>query len=126
MSDYRSERMPSVEGRGRARAAWDAYKAATRKYVDPVVDKTPLGDAIRSYSANRVGDALGFWVMWKLYGGFEGLQSIGMTRSSIFRKVGLFRQFFGVHPDEFELEGVSVDIQRVWTEQRTAQESDDE
>jgi hypothetical protein len=114
--------MPSVEGRGRARAAWEAYKAATQKYVEPVVEKTPLGDAVRSVSANRIGDALGFWLMWKVYGGFEGLQSVGMTRSSIFRKVALFRQFFGVHPDEFELPGVTVDIRRVWTEQPRIEE----
>lgn len=122
VSDFRSDRMPSVEGHGRARAAWEAYKAATQKYVEPVVDMTPLGDAIRSVSANRVGDAIGFWLMWKLHGGFEGLQSVGMTRSSIFRKVALFRQFFGVHPDDFELPGVSVDVTRVWTEQLSGKE----
>ena len=65
--------MPSPEGRGLARAAWDAYVGATKKYVNPAIEKTPLGDAITSISANKVSDLVGFWLLWHLYGGFEGL-----------------------------------------------------
>jgi hypothetical protein len=102
--------MPSAEGRGRARAAWDAYVRANRRYVQPAIEKTPLGDGIRSVSVNTVSDLLGFWCMWHLYGGFEGLQGLGMSRSSIFRKVGLFRKTFGKHPDEMEFPGIAIDV----------------
>lgn len=102
--------MPSAEGRGRARAAWDAYARATKKYVEPVIEGTPVGDAIRSVSANTVSDLVGFWVLWHAYGGFEGLQGLGMSRSSVFRKVALFRRVFKAHPDEYEFPGITIDL----------------
>ena len=102
--------MPSAEGRGRARAAWDAYVRSTNRYLQPVVERTPLGGAIRSISANSVSDLVGFWVLWHLYGGFEGLQGLGMSRSSIYRKVTLFRKLFGEHPDEYEFPGITIDV----------------
>ena len=110
MSDFRSDKMPSAEGRGRARRAWDAYVRATNVVVQPLVEKTPLGDGIQSFSANTVSDLVGFWVMWHVYGGFEGLQGVGMSRSSIFRKVALFRRVFGAHPDEHSFPGITIDL----------------
>jgi hypothetical protein len=103
--------MPSAEGRGRARAAWEAYARATDRYVRPVVEKTVLGDAIRSVSANSVSDLVGFWVLWHLYGGFEGLQGLGMSRSSIFRKTAMFRKIFGAHPDEYQFPGIDISVE---------------
>lgn len=109
MTDFRSDPMPSAEGRGRARAAWDAYARTTNRVLAPVLE--PLaGPAIKSYSAGAVSDLIGFWVMWHLYGGFDGLRELGMSRASIFRKVSTFRKIFKVHPDEFELPGVSLDV----------------
>lgn len=102
--------MPSPEGRGLARAAWDAYVGATKKYLNPAIEKTPLGDAISSISANQVSDLVGFWLLWHLYGGFEGLQRLGMSRSSIYRKVAMFRKLFGAHPDEYSFPGITVDV----------------
>ncbi|MCW2843472.1 MAG: hypothetical protein JWN22_1388 [Nocardioides sp.] len=102
--------MPSAEGRGLAKAAWGKYVSVTNRYLQPVIDATPLGDGIRSVSANSVSDLVGFWVLWHLYGGFEGLQGLGMSRSSIFRKVAMFRKIFGKHPDEFTLPGVTIDV----------------
>lgn len=102
--------MPSPEGRGLARSAWDAYAGATKRYVMPALDKTPLGDAITSISANKVSDLVGFWMLWHLYGGFEGLQALGMSRSSIYRKIGLFRTLFKAHPDEYVFAGITIDV----------------
>jgi hypothetical protein len=117
--------MPSAEGRGRARAAWDAYARATKRHVQPVIEKTLVGDAIRSVSANSVSDLVGFWMLWHLYGGFEGLQGLGMSRSSIFRKTALFRKLFGAHPDEFEFPGVTIDVEAYLKKQLATEDSND-
>lgn len=115
MSDFRSAPMPSSEGRGRARAAWEAYTRVTSKYLEPALEATPVGDAIRSVSANTVSDLVGFWVLWHSYGGFEGLQGLGMSRSSIFRKVATFRRVFGAHPDEYNFPGITIDLEAAGT-----------
>lgn len=105
MVDFRSEKMPSAEGLGRARAAWDAYSRAINRVALPLVQ--PLAETV---SANVVADLIGFWMAWQLQGGHSGLLELGMSRASIFRKVAMFRQVFGVHPDEFELPGVTIDV----------------
>jgi len=38
------------------------------------------------------------------------LQRRGMSRASIYRRVSLFRRTLGVHPDEYQLPGVDLDI----------------
>ena len=53
----------------------------------------------------------GFWVVWHLEGGFEGLRATGMSRASIYRRVKLFRIAFGMHPDEFVMPGVTLDLE---------------
>ena len=40
----------------------------------------------------------------------------GMHRATIFRKVNRFRQIYGVHPDVFELPGVTIDLRTYWAE----------
>lgn len=109
MSDFRSDPMPSAEGQGRARQAWAAYQSATNKLLGPTVDKVAR-PIVRKYAVGQVSDLIGFWAVWHLEGGFEGLQRLGMSRASIFRKVAAFRRFFHVHPDEFEMPGVTLDI----------------
>ncbi|GGD31421.1 hypothetical protein GCM10007231_33740 [Nocardioides daphniae] len=100
-----------------ARAAWDAYaKAVNTVITKPLIERTPVGDGLRSISANSVADLLGFWLVWQLHGGFEGLLSLGMSRSSIFRKVAAFRKVFKQHPDEFTLPGVSIDVAEYLTQ----------
>ena len=34
---------------------------------------------------------MGFWLVWHLEGGFEGLRGLGMSRASIYRRIKLFR-----------------------------------
>ena len=59
-------------------------------------------------------DELGFWLRWHIRGGFDGLERYGMHRATIFRKIHRFRQHFGVHPDVFELPGITIDVKAYW------------
>jgi hypothetical protein len=118
MPDFRSDRMESPEGRGIARRAWDSYFGAVGKVATPVMK--PL---VRKYAASSIVDLVGFWAMWHLEGGFEGLQRLGMSRASIYRRVKLFRIAFGEHPDEFVMPGVKVDLEdyrAAWAERNAA------
>jgi hypothetical protein len=62
------------------------------------------------YAAGSIGDLVGFWAVWHLEGGFEGLRGMGMSRASIYRRVKLFRIAFGAHPDEFVMPGIKLDL----------------
>jgi hypothetical protein len=92
--------MPSAEGMGVARKAWDAYSRGVKRAVGPLAS---------DIAASRVDDMIGFWVLWHMYGGFEGLRGIGFPRTTIFRKVSTFRKTFGHHPDVFIFEGIRVE-----------------
>jgi hypothetical protein len=105
MVDFRSDRMESPEGRGVARRAWETYVGGVRKVTDPAL--RPL---VQRYAAGSVVDLIGFWVVWHLEGGFEGLQRMGMSRASIYRRIKLFRIAFGAHPDEFVMPGIKLDL----------------
>src|SRR3954465_14013478 len=97
--------MESPEGRGIARRAWDAYANAVGKVSAPVVE--PFA---RKAAVPVAMDLAGFWLLWHAEGGFEGLRRIGMSRSSIYRRISLFRKIFGVHPDEYEMPGVTLSL----------------
>ena len=103
--DFRSDRMESPEGRGIARRAWESYAGAVTKVTTPAL--RPL---VRKYAAGSIVDLVGFWAVWHLEGGFEGLRRLGMSRASIYRRVKLFRVAFGAHPDEFEMPGIALDL----------------
>jgi hypothetical protein len=104
--DFRSDPMDSPEGRGVARRAWDAYV----RTIPP--SDTPIARAV---ARNWTMDLVGFYVAWHLYGGFDGLQeAFGMHPSTIWRKVAKFRKTFGAHPDEYRLEGVTIDTESFW------------
>jgi hypothetical protein len=105
VTDFRSARMESPEGRGIARRAWDAYVKA----IDPVA--RPFARVLAEKMAPPVAlDLAGFWLLWHAEGGFEGLRRMGMSRSSIYRRISLFRRIFGVHPDEYQMPGVELNI----------------
>lgn len=104
--DYRSDPMESQEGRGIARRAWDKYAAAVnRSPAMPYVHRM-----LKPYGARVATDLFGFWLVWHLEGGFEGMERLGMERSTIFRRIKKFRQVTGQHPDEFEVPGVTIDV----------------
>jgi hypothetical protein len=113
--DFRSQRMESAEGRGIARRAWAKWERLVldaplvRKVADPIV--MPFASR---YGAATAVDLLGFWLVWQLEGGFAGMERLGMGRTTIFRKIKRFRQLTGKHPDEFELVGVSLDVDSYW------------
>lgn len=113
MADFRSDRMPSPDGRGIAKTrwqrAWDAYTRGVEKYAVPI-----LGPVVQPVARTATFDLMGFWLAWHLEGGFEGLQDkskLGMSRSAIYRRVALFRRAFGAHPDEFRFPGVAVSVE---------------
>lgn len=105
MTDFRSDRMESPEGKGIARRAWGAYAGAVGKVATPV-----LRPAVHMYAAGSMVDLVGFWVVWHLEGGFEGLRAMGMSRASIYRRIKLFRIAFDAHPDEFVMPGITLDL----------------
>jgi hypothetical protein len=103
--DFRSKRMETSEGRGLARSAWERWVSVVDWAVGPVID--PVASRI---GANMAADLFGFWLTWHLEGGFAGLERLGMGRTTIFRKIKRFREVTGMHPDEFEIPGVSIDL----------------
>ena len=73
--DYRSDPMESPEGQGIARKAWKAYVKAVDRRTPPFV-KGRIESALEPLATQTVEDLIGFWVMWHLYGGFEGLERV--------------------------------------------------
>lgn len=104
--------MPSPEGKGRARRAWEAYANAVTKVAGPAL--TPiLTPAVRPVARELTFELMGFWLAWHLEGGFEGLtdpNKLGMSRSAVYRRITLFRRMTGVHPDEYVMPGVAVSV----------------
>ncbi|WP_137843106.1 hypothetical protein [Microbacterium sp. 2FI] len=117
MADFRSERSASPEGEGRAKdaleRAWGAYYSANKAVNKPLYAAFPwLRRLVRGQVASAATDLFGFWLLWRLLGGFDGLQqSLGMSRSTIYRRISAFRSVFGEHPDVYEFPGVTVDLE---------------
>ncbi len=105
--------MDTAEGKGRARSAWEAYVGVIDKHVTPAVAPF-VKPAVEPVARQVVEDLVGFWVLWHLYGGFEGLERFGMHPSTIWRKVARFRKVTGEHPDEFEMPGIQIDAKAYW------------
>jgi hypothetical protein len=106
MTDFRSDRMPSPEGKGNARRTWEEF--ADRMTAS--VRSPALRPLARRFAAPMAMDMAGFWLLWHLEGGFEGLRALGMSRASIYRRIREFRASMGVHPDEYEMPGVTLDL----------------
>lgn len=128
-SDYRSEKMDSIEGLGRARKRWFGFMASI---PSDALDATGWLDAQRAEwvsgllsaeqhrelarGAKESSELIGFWVMWHLAGGFDQLEAAGWHRATIFRKIKRFRDEFGQHPDAYEFPYLKIDFDRVWTD----------
>lgn len=106
--DFRSDRMDSPEGRGIARARWEA--SPDGRAGKPLASPADLNWFERWAAAPVVVDLAGFWMMWHLRGGFEGLRQMGLSRSSIYRRISTFRRTFGVHPDEYAWPGIELNL----------------
>ena len=117
VADFRADRMPTPEGEGRAKSAlesaWDTYYAANKTVNKPMLTAFPgIAKLLRGYVNSTMFDLFGFWLIWRLTGGFEGMQeSLGMSRSSVYRRISQFRAVFGEHPDVYEFPGVTVDLE---------------
>ena len=110
LPDFRSEPMESPEGRGYASRAWAAYAKKTNQLFGPAL--RPLVEpAARKLAPAITVDLFGFWLIWHLEGGFEGLRRTGMSRSAVYRRIKLFRAMTGMHPDEYVLPGVTPDLE---------------
>lgn len=113
MPDFRSDPMPTNEGRGKARRAWDAYARSVNRVALPTIMPL-LNPTIERMAAKWTTDLIGFWVVWHLQGGFEGMQRLGYNEATIYRKIARFRRLFGKHPDEFTMAGVKIDPLSYW------------
>lgn len=117
--------MDSPEGTGRARTAWEAVQPSKRaKRPDPQL-RPVMERAVRHISVPVTLDLVGFWLTWQASGGYEGLRSMGMSRSAIYRRIKQFRQTFGKHPDEFDMPGVSIDVAAYQAARKAEQEGND-
>lgn len=109
--------MPSPEGEGRAKHAleqvWDSYYSTNKAVNKSLFSALPwLKKALSGQPGSAAVDLFGFWLVWRLFGGFEGLQRhLGMSRSTIYRRISAFRAVFGEHPDVYEFAGVSIDVE---------------
>lgn len=92
------------EGRGVAEVGWRA--AVEKLALKAAIPMEPLS---RRLALGTVQDLIGFWALWQLEGGAAGLERLGMPRSTIYRKVNLFRESFGAHPDMFDFPGLTAD-----------------
>jgi hypothetical protein len=111
--DYRSDPMETPEGAGKARKAWDAYARAVNRSITPFLAPA-MKPAIDPIARQAVEDMIGFWVMWHLYGGFEGLEEFGFHKATIWRKIKRFRTATGFHPDVFTMPGISINPEAYW------------
>jgi len=115
MADFRSERMPTPEGEGRAKAAlesaYETYYKTNTAFNKRLFGAFPeLRQAFKGQVGARILDLFGFWFVWQISGGFEGTQkALGISKSQMYRRVALFRQAFGEHPDVCEFPGITVD-----------------
>jgi hypothetical protein len=116
VADFRSERMPTPEGEGNARDAWDEVWTDTYRLSRAINERiyaiAPWLKRVNRPQAGRAAvDLVGFWVMWHLAGGFDGVQqATSMSRAAMYRRIALFREVFGEHPDVFRMPGVTIDL----------------
>ncbi len=103
MQDFRSEKSESREGKSVARRAWDGYARGVNAALLPLMEP-----ALRRFSMAKVVDLVGFWVVWHLHGGFEGLLDLGMSERTIYRRIAWFRMAYGAHPDEYRFPGLNL------------------
>jgi hypothetical protein len=105
--DFRGKKMPSREGLG---LAWGRYKDAVNRLSGAGL-LPGVTQAAQKTAREVVLARAGFWLVWQLEGGFDGMRRLGMSEASIYRKIKAFREVYGAHPDEFAFPGVTVDVE---------------
>lgn len=116
--DWRKQKMESAEGSGKARAAWDRVPGTNKA----AFDRSSSGGLRQELSVRETEGALGFWLLWHIHGGFDGLRRFGMSRSTIYKQISRFRAGFGEHPDDFCLPGITIDVAMYWAGALEAEE----
>lgn len=109
VKDYRKDPMDSAEGLGNAKRLWTGWSEALGFERPPVWDRafTRLGEKITM-------EAMGFWMCWHLFGGFDGMRQAGWSRATIYRHLKRFRNEMGKHPDELRFPGVEIRPGAFW------------
>lgn len=109
-----SEPLVERDSRGRSREglglAWARYRDAVNRLSQAGL-LPGFTEAAEKITREHVLSQLGFWLVWQLEGGFEGMRRVGMSEATIYRKIKAFRQTFGKHPDEMVYPGVTVDVE---------------
>ncbi len=121
--DYRQEKSGSIEGFGRAASRWAAFydhldeDVLVEAYPGRGTEKEELTAVVLDDIAEQAlqeSELIGFWVAWHLAGGFANLERGGWHRATVFRKLKEFRTRFGVHPDDYRFEWITLDLERAW------------
>jgi len=102
--DLRSEPMPRRDGVG---LAADRRASALERLGRLALLPTEV--PARRVALETTQGLLGFWVLWQLEGGFEGLKRLGFSDATIYRKIKSFRESFGEHPDLYQFPGLVAD-----------------
>ncbi|MCU4187088.1 hypothetical protein K6U06_22180 [Acidiferrimicrobium sp. IK] len=122
--DYRLDPSPTPEGAGAARERWEHFhfelarddmEEAYHRHPDP--SATTLDPDARDDLFEAVAEEsqlLGFWLAWQRAGGFANLEHAGWNRATIYRRIRRFRATFGVHPDQYQPDWISLDLHKVW------------
>lgn len=129
--DYRSDKMDTIEGAGRARGRWFTWLSELDDGEAEFLMRLPHITIFTSFDAERANkwegtppvdvkersELIGFWLMWHAAGGFKRLEQWGWHRSTIHRKIRRFRDAYGgIHPDEYRFNWIDVDLDRLWTD----------
>ncbi|HAM02201.1 MAG TPA: hypothetical protein DCQ30_08245 [Acidimicrobiaceae bacterium] len=143
LPDFRSSRMGTAEGAGRARGrlhhfhefgggdelAQELYEAQggsgsswifNADHEDLTPEERYVVTEVREEMGQRAkeeADLIGFYVAWHRAGGFAGLERAGWHRSTIHRRVRRFRACFGTHPDTMDFSWITLDLDQLWREQ---------
>ena len=115
--DFRGQKMPSREGLNRA---WGRYKDAVNR-LSAAGLLPGVTEASQIIARELVMSHAGFWLVWQLEGGFDGLRRLGMSEAAIYRRIKTFRAAFKAHPDNFEFPGVTIDVEKylLWKQSQT-------
>jgi hypothetical protein len=125
--DFRSDPSDTPEGRGIAHGRrsdyWRAVPESVRRELQAEASYRSFEEFppfVRDTVAAAViedAELIGFWVSWHRAGGFASLELAGWHRATIYRKIRRFRARFGVHPDEYRFNWITLDLERTWTDE---------
>jgi hypothetical protein len=129
MADFRSQRSPSPDGQGYAKGRLEQAYSTYLKAVAPVT--VPMSNVLKPvlwpFARGLTFDLVGFWVSWHMLGGFDGLRThLGMSRSAVYRRIAIFRQVVGEHPDVYRFPGIELDVEGFMRQRAESPVGDDD